>query len=84
VLYGKTQEQLIEWESVSDAVSKPSASRGKPEVSVETPEVEKRADVYHRSIAGSHKEVTERFRQPLKSEVGGLGALYLFVFYVGY
>jgi hypothetical protein len=41
VLYGKTKEQLIEREWVSDVVSKPSESRGKPETSVETPRVEK-------------------------------------------
>jgi hypothetical protein len=41
VLYGKTQEQLTVWEWVSDVLSKPSESRGKPEASVETPEVEK-------------------------------------------
>lgn len=41
MLYGKTKEQLIEREWVSDVVSKPSESRGKPETSVETPRVEK-------------------------------------------
>ena len=41
MLYGKTHEQLIEREWVSDVVSKPSESRGKPETSVETPRVEK-------------------------------------------
>ena len=41
MLYGKTHEQLIETEWVSDVVSKPSESRVKPETSVETPRVEK-------------------------------------------
>ena len=41
MLYGKTKEQLTEREWVSDVVSKPSESRGKPETSVETPRVEK-------------------------------------------
>src|SRR5664279_3481273 len=41
VFYGKTKEQLIEREWVSDVVSNPSESRGKPETSVETPRVEK-------------------------------------------
>ena len=68
MLYGETQEQLIEWESVSDAVSNPSASRGKPEVSVETPEVEKRADVYHRSIAGFHIQTLRDFQVSLVSQ----------------
>ena len=40
MLYGKTKEQLIEREWVSDVVSKPSESRGKPETSVETPRVQ--------------------------------------------
>jgi hypothetical protein len=40
VLYGNTKEQLIEREWVSDVVSKPSESRGKPETSVETPRVQ--------------------------------------------
>jgi hypothetical protein len=52
VLYGKTKEQLIEREWVSDVLSKPSESRGKPETSVETPRVEKGAVVYHRGFAG--------------------------------
>ena len=41
MLYGKTKEQLIEREWVSDVVSKPSDARGKPKTSVETPRVEK-------------------------------------------
>ena len=52
MLYGETKEQLIERKWVSDVVSKPSESRGKPETSVETPRVEKRAVVYHRGFAG--------------------------------
>ena len=42
MLYGKTQEQLIEREWVSDVVSKPSESRGQPETSVEASRVEKK------------------------------------------
>ena len=57
MLYGKTQEQLIEREWVSDVVSKPSESRGQPETSVEASRVEKKAVVYHRALQGKVRAI---------------------------
>jgi hypothetical protein len=70
VLYGKTHEQLIEREWVSDVVSKPSESRGKPETSVETPRVEKEL---LSTIVALHDKILEPYREHL-------GALHLWFF----